>query len=236
MLRILLLVAAFAASATTFTAQASYQSNHQQEFNQIKHRFDKIKPLIAKVAKETHTHPGLLTTIAFRESRFNAKARNTQGSSAAGLMQITRGTKKDILAKYGKELGLSRRANIDNPEVSLKLAAALLRENRIALRRILKREPTHAEEYLAYKYGQGGVVAILKHKPKVARHEIKMYQNAASFYSAKVKLSDAPETILAENKVSEVKMQHLKKIWETIYGSEPTERLAYLSRFNGVVI
>lgn len=97
-----------------------------------------------------------LRTIAALESGGDPNAKNPD-SSAEGLFQFIDDT--------AKAYGLS---NKRNPAQSSDAAARLTRDNMDGLRKVLGREPTVGEVYLAHQQGLGGAVALLRNPDRPA--------------------------------------------------------------------
>lgn len=136
-------------------------AKYEQEFVVIEDRFERIAPHIVEQSLRAGVDVNLVTTVAYTESRFVARAKNSR-SSARGIMQITRPTARALLRTYGAELGLKPNANLNDPVVSIKLGTVYLREVEQALRKSLKRKPNHEEIYLGYKYSPRRAVAMIK--------------------------------------------------------------------------
>lgn len=218
----------FLTVALAFNANASYQSEHKA----FKSDFESLKPLIVKTAKNQGVHPTLLSTVAFSESRFNPKAVNKQGSSATGLMGMTRPTARSMVKKHGKELGLSSHPNLKDPEVSLKLGAAYLKEVRAEMTARLNREITPAENYLGFKKGPGTAVALIKsHKHRKRNGTIATYKRDAAFYANVTVPVDKPvQLAFAKTKDDAEKVREVQSVWKQLYGDvQPSSVVAYNS-------
>lgn len=222
MIRIFLLMLM---ALVTLNANASVQAkqkNYNTEFKMIESRFDKVKPMIVKISKEQGVDPSLMTTLIFKESRFDTMAKNKQGSSAKGLVGMTDPTRRAMLKKYGSDLGLAKNANIHNPRVAILLATAYVNEVEADLTRRLKREPSHAEKYLAYKFGSGGALAMLKKNSAKAKREMRQYRKDAAFYGALVKpvpVTQPTNQLAFVKTVNAEKISELQQIWHTLYGA-----------------
>lgn len=94
---------------------------------------------------------GVLYKIARAESAFNASAK-ARTSSASGLFQITNGTWRDLVSKYGEQAGVTLKDK-DDPAANALMAGFLTRENRSWLRDELGREPSDGELYAAHFLG-----------------------------------------------------------------------------------
>lgn len=94
---------------------------------------------------------GYLARTAQLESRGNPAAQNPN-SSAGGLFQFI----DETAAAYGLD-------NRFDPAAATDAAARLARDNAATLRRVLGREPTAAELYLAHQQGGAGAARLLAH-------------------------------------------------------------------------
>lgn len=166
--------------------------------------WDRHKQTVAKAAHKVGVSPKLATAIAGRESGGNAKARNPH-SSASGLMGVTRPTARTMLRKYGKELGLSRNADIMNPKVNALLGTVYLREVRQEMNQRLGRPARDHEVYLAYHFSPAKAERIIKARP--SKRMVDIYPSAARgnkawYYHKGGKAKSAADVIsMARNKV-----------------------------------
>lgn len=94
-----------------------------------------------------------LMAVAHLESRGNAKAQNKR-SSAGGLMGFTDRTWRAYIKKYGKRYGFTYRTSKYNARANALMAAHLMKDNETFLRKILKRQPTPGELYMAHMLGE----------------------------------------------------------------------------------
>ncbi len=94
--------------------------------------------------------PDAMTKMAWIESKLNPNAKNPN-SSASGVFQFINST--------GKQYGLS---NPFDPIANIDAGIRLASDNRAALARILGREPTPGELYLAHQQGIGGAAKLLQ--------------------------------------------------------------------------
>ena len=138
---------------------------------------------IQTAAHESGVDPHLLAAIAWRESRFDPDARNTQ-SSARGLLQFTSGTWLRAVRDYGSEhdvadyaaaIRTSRTGDLivpeqvksailqlrSNPNLSAKLAADSMKRERVAMEARLGRPVTSADLYLMHVLGPAGAMRFL---------------------------------------------------------------------------
>ena len=142
-----------------------------------------ILDAIQTAAHESGVDPHLLAAIAWRESRFDPDARNSQ-SSARGLLQFTSGTWLQAVRDYGSEhdvadyaaaIRTSRTGDLvvpdevksailqlrSNPNLSAKLAADSMKRERIAMEARLGRPVTSADLYLMHVLGPAGAMRFL---------------------------------------------------------------------------
>lgn len=109
----------------------------------------RVRAAINSAGQKYGVDPGVLSTIAYLESRFDPNAQNPD-STAGGLFQFIDGT----AAEYGLE-------NKFDLEQSADAGARLTRDGINYLSQKLGREPTVGEIYLAHQQGMGGAVALL---------------------------------------------------------------------------
>ncbi|QVW28722.1 putative endolysin [Erwinia phage pEa_SNUABM_8] len=222
MFRIIFLILAV---MLTFNAHASKsttaKNDYRKEFAKIEHRFVKVKPMIVKISAQQGVHPGLMTTLIYKESRFDPKAKN-QSSSAHSLVQMTRGTKRSMLKLYGPQLGLPKNADLNNPRNAILLATAYLNHIEGELERRLKRKPTNAEIYLGYRFGEGTAYTMIKKKSPRGAREMRQYKRDASFYSALVERvvpAETPKQLAFVKTDDTEKVIEIQQIWHTLYGT-----------------
>lgn len=138
---------------------------------------------IQTAAHESGVDPNLLAAIAWRESRFDPDARNSQ-SSARGLLQFTSGTWLRVVRDYGSEhdvadyaaaIQTTRTGDLivpeqvksailqlrSNPTLSAKLAADSMKRERVAMEARLGRPVTSADLYLMHVLGPTGAGRFL---------------------------------------------------------------------------
>ena len=108
-----------------------------------------LRALIAQAASRYGVDGATLLRIAEMESNLNPAARNPR-STAGGLFQFIDGT--------ARQYGLADRFD---PTQAADAAARLLRDNAAHLRRVLGRDATGAELYLAHQQGAGGAGKLL---------------------------------------------------------------------------
>lgn len=108
----------------------------------------KLAPLIADVATRNEINPGYLQKLVQVESGGNPNAVSSTG--AKGLAQFIPST--------AKAYGLT---DPFDPAANLQAAARLTLDNKASLSRVLGREPSDGELYLAHQQGAGGAAKIL---------------------------------------------------------------------------
>ncbi len=143
-----------------------------------------ILDAIQTAARDAGVDPHLLAAIAWRESRFDPNARNSQ-SSARGLLQFTSGTWLRAVRDYGSEhdvadyaaaIRTSRSGDLvipeevkstilqlrSNPTLSAKLAADTMKRERVVMEARLGRRVTSADLYLMHVLGPAGAMRFLE--------------------------------------------------------------------------
>jgi len=138
---------------------------------------------IANATEEVGVDATYMTAVAARESSFDPTVR-AEGSSAAGLYQFTEDTWLRALKVFGARHGLdelARQITIDeygdvsvrhgarakllqlrnDPKLSALMAAELARDNKARLERLLGRDVSPAETYLAHFLGVGQAARII---------------------------------------------------------------------------
>lgn len=206
----------------SFNVSASYQTSstkQQKEFELIESRFENVKPLIVKVAKERGVHAGTLTTTIYRESKFDVKIGKNKTSSAHSIVQMTMPTKRYLLKLYGDQLGIPKNADLNNPKYAVTLAAVYFNHIENHLTKQLKRKPTNAEVALGYRFGEGAAVTMIKKKSTTGYRWMDSFRKDAAFYGAKVNTPENKDTYqlaFAENKTV-IDVTELQAVWSTIY-------------------
>lgn len=110
----------------------------------------RIGGIINEAAARYGVSPSALSVIAGIESNYNPYAKNPR-SSAGGLFQFIDATARD----YGLD-------NRFDPVQASDAAARLARDNSQVLARVLGRQPTAGELYLAHQQGAGGASKLLE--------------------------------------------------------------------------
>lgn len=108
-----------------------------------------LAELVGRAARSYGVDPNVLMRIGQIESGLNPNAKNPR-SSAGGLFQFIDSTAQ----RYGL-------ANKFDPAASADAAARLTRDNAGYLAKVLGRQPTGPELYLAHQQGAGGAAKIL---------------------------------------------------------------------------
>lgn len=109
-----------------------------------------VRQVISEAATRHGVSPAALLKIAMIESSGNPNAKNPR-SSAGGLFQFIDST--------AKSYGLKNRFD---PAQAADAAARLAKDNAAHLRKVLGRDPTDGELYLAHQQGAGGAARLLK--------------------------------------------------------------------------
>jgi hypothetical protein len=110
---------------------------------------EQFAPLFAEKEAKYGLPQGYLARTAQIESNFNPNAKNPN-SSATGLFQFINSTAR----QYGLD-------NPRDPVAATAAAARLASDNKAHLQRVLGREPTAGELYLAHQQGAGGAAKLL---------------------------------------------------------------------------
>jgi hypothetical protein len=108
-----------------------------------------LASVIAAAAQRYGVNPTTLTGIGRIESGLNPNAQNPR-SSAGGLFQFIDST----AGRYGL-------TNKFDPAMAADAAARLTRDNTASLAKVLGRDPTPGEIYLAHQQGAGGAAKLL---------------------------------------------------------------------------
>ena len=102
----------------------------------------------------------LMIQVAKKESTFNPNARNSR-SHALGLYQVVDKTWAYLVSTYGQAYDLSLEDRTDPLKATIG-AGLLMREYKTRLERVLKRDITNKEVYLAYFAGPGTAIHLLR--------------------------------------------------------------------------
>lgn len=146
--------------------------------------------IIIEEANKAGIDPSIMLAMAHIETggSFNERSKNSSGS-ASGLFQFVASTR----GAYG----LNAQTVFDARENS-KAAAKMLNQNKTALKKLLGREPTAGELYLAHQQGIGGAKALLGNKGMRAIDAIaKVYNGNTKKAREVVKLNGGKESMTA---------------------------------------
>lgn len=102
---------------------------------------------------------GLVDRIAQTESGGDPNAKNPKGS-ASGLLQFTDPTWIKMVARYGKQTGITLKDK-SNPEAQKVMGELLARDNGRILSKQIGREPTDGELYAAHFLGASDAVKLI---------------------------------------------------------------------------
>lgn len=127
-------------------------------------KFGRVKPEVRSSLEEASQVTGVdigdLFAIAKVESALKPNAR-ARTSSAGGLFQFIDSTWAGMVRKYGPQYGITLGDKM-NPRANAIMGALFTRDNAIALKNSLGREPNLREMYLAHFSGVGKALKVLK--------------------------------------------------------------------------
>lgn len=161
----------------TFFTYTVAAANYEREFKDIEQRYQRMVPHIVKLSDQFGLSAELIATTIYKESSFRPHAKHRK-STATGLMQLTKPTARSMIAKYGKQLGIKRGANLYDPVVNVKLGTAYLHDVREVVESRINRKATDAEIYLAFKYSPERAVKMIRHRG--SHRMIDFYPGAAA--------------------------------------------------------
>ena len=125
---------------------------------------DEMKKLITENSKKAGMNPGIMLTMAAKESGLKSDAKNSK-SSATGLYQFTDRTWREVIKNYGNKYGLTpSNANRLNPEHSTLMAAEYLKQNLAPIKKV-KGGINATDAYLTHFLGPGGARKFLSSNP-----------------------------------------------------------------------
>lgn len=153
---VLLTLGLLAVPAMASTSTGTVQVNHAG--------MEKYGKLVLQVANKTGVDPMELVTFISIESKFNPKARNGEGSSAAGMGAFIDSTWRAMLKKHGKKYGLSMSTRKTNPRANLLMTAEYIKDNRALLEARFGRPASTADVYTAHLLGPGGAMKLMSAK------------------------------------------------------------------------
>lgn len=162
-------------SLLAFSANASYSTNSRT---------------IMLAAERVGVDPITQLAITQLESGFKHTVKNKHGSSAGGLFQITDQTWRGLIKKYGKLYGFDYRTSKYNARANALMGAHLTADNTAFIKKVLRRDPTPGEIYMAHVLGIGGAQKLFKAsrgKSAVALLPTSAAGNKRLFYTSKGK-------------------------------------------------
>ena len=119
-----------------------------------------IKKKIEAASKKYGESQKLLTNIANAESALGTNNKNPN-STATGVYQFTQGTWGDMVKKYGKETGITDK-DINDPDANIAMGALFIKDNKESVKKVLGRNPSQEEVYMAHFLGNEGVKKLFK--------------------------------------------------------------------------
>lgn len=154
-------------NVATETKEESKEEAKPEAKPDVKQEAKKLTPIdaIKKASEQSGIDEKLLEQIAQKESGLNpnAKAKKTKKSNptASGLFQINKKTWKVLVERYGKQYSITEDMKFDTYANSI-MGAMLIKENKQGLKRLLKREPTNKEIYIAHFAGLRKAYELIK--------------------------------------------------------------------------
>jgi hypothetical protein len=121
---------------------------------------DNIQSAIAEASRLSGISQPVLYAIANKESRLG-KYTIAATSSARGLFQLIPSTYKELVGKYGKQLGIGVK-DIDSPRANAIMGALYLRQLAETYRKNMQTSPTVTQLYLMYMLGPSGGLRFFK--------------------------------------------------------------------------
>ena len=132
---------------------------------------DDMKKLIIENSKKAGMNPGIMLTMAAKESGMRSNAKNP-ASSALGMYQFVDDTWTEVVNKYGKKYGLTpSNANRLNPEHSTLMAAEYLKQNLAPIKKV-KGGINATDAYLTHFLGPGGARKFLSSSPSASADSV----------------------------------------------------------------
>lgn len=130
-----------------------------------------LRDTVVASAKMVGIDPKLAASIIAVESGFDASARpynkKTGGyfSSAKGLNQFIDGTWKGMMKKYASKYGIDPNTSAMDPRANALMGAEFLKENMAGLKKVVNRDLTATDVYIAHFMGMGGAKKFLSADP-----------------------------------------------------------------------
>ena len=151
-------------SLRTYDTQAGEKGlfNEVPGMNGPKGRRESFTAMFQKVGTMVGVDPDLLMNISQTESNLDPDIGVKGKGTAKGLFQFTGDTWKGMMKRYGPKYGLKFLGDqfddrIYDPRINALLGAQFIKDNIGILRKLLKRDPTDTEIYMAHFLGPGGV-------------------------------------------------------------------------------
>jgi len=119
---------------------------------------ERVDSYLTEASKISGVDKAVLLAIAHQESHFKTGA--VSGIGAIGLLQITPGTWRQMVSRYGSQLGI-RQSDIRNPRANAIIGALYVREVMNGLKKFLHRKPSVTDIYAGYFLGPTGVKTLL---------------------------------------------------------------------------
>jgi hypothetical protein len=120
-----------------------------------------VQEALKEASRISGIKPHVLYAIANKESRLG-KFLQASTSSARGLMQLTKGTFRELVAKYGPSYGIGL-SDIDDHRANAILGSLYLRELAQTYQKNMNgQSPSITELYLMYLLGPGGGLKFIR--------------------------------------------------------------------------
>lgn len=122
--------------------------------------YTNLRATLDAAAKMVGVDPTVLATFAGIESSYNPAA-HAGTSSAAGLGQFLSSTWRSMMAKYAKTYGINPATPPTDPRAGAIMLGLYIKENAAYLKRVLGRDPTDTELYMAHFLGPAGAKELI---------------------------------------------------------------------------
>lgn len=126
--------------------------------------FDRYKDTLLLASERSGVPAIELVVFTSIESNFKGNARNTSGSRAVGLTQITPRTCRHLLKSYGRQYGMHKTRSCKDPYVNALMTAEYIKENKPIIERHTRRPVTLDQAYMAHFIGPITAARVLKAK------------------------------------------------------------------------
>lgn len=120
-----------------------------------------LRGTLDAAAKMVGVDPTVLSTFAGIESNYRPEA-HAGTSSAAGLGQFLTATWHEMMAKYAKVFGIDPSTPPTDARAASLMLGEYIKENQSYLKRVLGRDPTDTELYMAHFLGPGGAKELIQ--------------------------------------------------------------------------